>query len=543
MFKKLLNGESKSITSAAVIIGVAGLASRLLGVLRDRIIAGEFGAGQVTDIYYAAFRVPDMIYNFLILGALSAGFIPVFIKYLKSSEDDEWELASGVLNVIVICLVALGGIFFIFAPWIINWLSPGFTPAARETTVWMTRIMLLSPLFLGISAIFGGILQSLKKFFVYSFAPIFYNIGIMIGALVFVRWWGIYGLAWGVVLGAFLHMMVQIPPVIASGFKYKSLVSWTHPGIKRIVKLTIPRTLGLVVSQINLFVITVIASTLAAGSISVFMWANNLQGFLLGIFAVSFAIAAFPTLSAAMVMGDRKKFVSVFSDTARQILFFMIPLSITFLVLRAQIVRVAYGAGRFDWAATILTADTLAIFCLSLFAQALIQLLARAFYARHDTWTPFIIGLFSAAANLFLALYLSAHPFDFLNFHVGGSAALALAYSIDAIINASLLWVFLRIKVGSLEEGRILSSIFKISLATLGLGLTTQALKYLVEPFTGTETFLGIFSQGLIAGIGGLVVFVIISLVLKSEEMLTFIASIKRKFLKKEAVPEIDEGL
>ncbi|MFA6993462.1 MAG: murein biosynthesis integral membrane protein MurJ [Patescibacteria group bacterium] len=326
MFKKLFHGQSSSIVSAAVIIGVAGLASRLLGVVRDRIIAGEFGAGQVTDIYYAAFRIPDLIYNFLVLGALSAGFIPVFIEYLRSEDRDEWELASGVLNAVVVCIIGLSAVFFVFAPWIISWLSPGFTAAAQVETVNLTRIMLLSPLFLGISAIFGGILQSLKKFFIYSFAPIFYNVGIMVGALVFVRWWGISGLAWGVALGAFLHMAIQIPAAVASGFRYQPILSFRHPGIRKIIKLTIPRTLGLVVSQINLFVITIIASTLAVGSIATFTWANNLQGFLIGIFAVSFAIAAFPSLTAAAIAGEGERFVSIFTRTARQILFFIIPL-------------------------------------------------------------------------------------------------------------------------------------------------------------------------------------------------------------------------
>lgn len=543
MWRKIFNSETKSITAAAVIIGAASLLSRLLGVVRDRVLAGEFGAGRTMDIYFAAFRLPDLIYNFLVLGALSAGFIPIFIHYLKSDKDDEWELASGVLNLVVVGIAILGVVLFFATPYLMPYLSPGFSAADQTTTVWMTRLMLLSPLFLGASAIFGGILQSLKRFFIYSLAPIFYNVGIIIGALFFTRWWGIYGLAVGVVLGAAMHMLIQLPAAIAAGFKYKAVLSWSNPGIRRIIKLTIPRTLGLVVGQINLFVMTIIASTLAVGSISTFTWANNLQSFLLGIFAVSFAIAAFPNLSAATATGDKEKFVSTFAQTARQILFFIIPLSVLFLVLRAQVVRVALGAGRFDWTATILTADTLAIFCFSLFAQSLIQLLARAFYARHDTWTPFLIGLFSAAANLAMALYLPRHPFTIFNLHIGGSVALAVAFSLDAIINAALLWVFLHIRVGNLQELKTLWSVIKISIATLGLGVTAQVLKFALEPYTGTGTFLGIATQGAIAGVGGLVVFAVISYLLRSDELMYFITSLRRKLIRAEAVVKVEEEI
>lgn len=305
----------------------------------------------------------------------------------------------------------------------------------------------------------------------------------------------------------------------------------------------IPRTLGLAISQVNLVVINIIASTLAVGSIAVFNFANNLQSFPLGIFGVSFAIAAFPILSSAVAAGDRQKFVDNFSVVTRQILFFIIPLSAVLLVLRAQIVRVTLGAGQFDWADTILTADTLALFCLSMFAQSLTQLLARGFFAWRDTLTPFLIGLASAVVNIFLALYLAHQNYLFFTLNINGVSGLALAFSLSSILQMALLWVFLRIKLHSLDEGRILLSVFKISVATLAMGLVIQTLKYFLEPYTGTETFLGILAQGAIAGLGGLLIFILVSLILKSEEMALFISSLQRRFLRKETVPGLEEEL
>jgi putative peptidoglycan lipid II flippase len=301
--------------------------------------------------------------------------------------------------------------------------------------------------------------------------------------------------------------------------------------------------LGLAVTQVNLLVINIIASTLTVGSIAVFNLANNLQSFPTGIFSLSFAIAAFPALSAYLAAGERGKFVETFSQTTRQILFFIIPLSVIFLVLRAQIVRIILGAGNFDWNDTILTADTLALFCLSLFAQGLIPLLARGFYALQNTVTPFLVGLVSAVVNVVLALYLSHQHFDFFTLEISGVSGLALAFSLSSLLNLVLLWVFLKIKVGYLDEARIIWSVIKISVATVAMGFIIQSLKYLVEPYTGTITFLGIFSQTAVAAVGGLVVFVVISLLLKSEEMMTFIASLRRRLLRKETVPELEEEI
>jgi putative peptidoglycan lipid II flippase len=540
MLGKILNGESKTITGAALLLGAASLASRFLGVLRDRVLAGEFGAGDTLDIYYAAFRIPDLIFNLLILGALSAGFIPIFTAALCSAKEkneppkEAWEIVNSVMNIMGVALAVLCGLFIAFAPRIIPLITPGFGPEKMAMTITMTQIMMLSPIFLGFSNILGSVLQSFKRFFIYALAPIFYNIGIIVGALFFTRWWDIYGLAWGVVLGAAAHMLIQAPAAWQLGFRYRLLFDLVNKKVRAIGKMMIPRTLGLAVSQINLVVMTIIASTLVPGSLAIFNLANNLQYFPVGIIGISFAVAAFPLLGEFAAAGKKEEMVKSFSHTTRLIVFFIIPASVLLLVLRAQIVRVIFGAGYFDWEDTILTADTLAYFVLSLFAQALIPLLARFFYALQDTKTPFLIGIVSAAINILAAIFL-VKPW--------GVAGLAMAFSLASVLNFILLWIMLRIKFGPLDEGNILKSTFKISAAASLMAFAAQTMKAILAPYVDMQTFLGVLGQGLGAGSAGILIFSVVALVLGSREMNAVRDAVKYKLFRiKKPIVNIEEG-
>ncbi len=525
MLKKIFSNQSKTITSAAVIIGAASLVSRLLGVLRDRVLAGQFGAGEVLDMYYAAFRLPDLIFNLLIVGSISAGFIPVFTSYMNDKKKS-WELVNIILNVLLIIMILLCLLFIWLAPWVIMAITPGFSKAQIAITANLSRIMFLSPIFLGISGILGSVLQSYKRFFIYSLSPILYNIGIIFGALFFVPALGIYGLAWGVVFGAFMHMLIQVPAVLLLGYNYQWIIDLTNKGFLRMVRVIMPRMLGLVTNQINLLIITIIGSTLASGSITVFNLANNIQSFPLGLFAVSFATAAFPTLSE--LANKKKEFIQAFSLSLRQILFFIIPSAMLLIILRAQIVRAVLGSGLFDWEDTVLTLETLSLFAISLFAQGLIMLLARAFYAFNDSKTPFFIGLVTAFSNIILSLMM-VEPL--------GVAGLALAFSLASILNFFLLWLALHYKLGNLDGKKIIISSTKIVASTFMLAITAQAAKYLVEPVFGTTTFIGVTAQGSIAALSGLIVYLVVCWLMKSEELDSFISSFKKKFFKKISVP------
>jgi len=544
MIKKLFNGEINSITMAALLVGASSLISRFLGIFRDRILAGQFGAGDSLDIYYAAFRIPDLIFNLLILGALSAGFIPIFTSLINSpsakikslfgdNHKEAWELTSDVLNILAVALLILCGLGVIFAPQIMRFITPGFSPEKISLTAGLSRIMFLSPIFLGISSIFGGVLQSFKRFFVYSLSPIFYNIGIIIGALYLAPIWGIYGLAWGVCLGAAAHMLVQVPALIQLGFRYKFSFNLRSPKIIKIWLMMVPRTMSLAVSQLNLVVITIIASTLSSGSLTVFNLANNLQSFPVGIFGISFAIAAFPAMSASAF--DKKNLVKDLSSTTRQILFFIIPATIILLALRAQIIRVVLGSGRFDWQDTVLTVNTLGFFLLSLFAQGLIPLLVRAFYARHDAKTPFLIGLVTALANIFLSIWLSRRL---------GVAGLALAFSLASILNLILLWLWLNLEIGRIDEMKIFISTVKFSFAALVAGAAVQGVKLLIGANIDMTKFLGVLTQGLVAGVAGIFIYLLVCWILKSQELFDFWSAIKRRWPAKkiEKVEMSDQG-
>ncbi len=530
--RKLKNSQpSSSINSAALIIAAAGILSRVLGLVRDRILAAQFGAGDTLDVYYAAFRVPDFIYNLLILGALSAAFIPVFTSLLAKDEENEaWSLANNLLNVALLVLLVISTFFAIFTPQLMKLITPGFSGEKMNQVVQLTRIMFLSPIFLGISGIFGGILNSFKRFLVYSLAPIMYNLGIIIGVLFFVKPLGIAGLAWGVVLGAFFHMLIQYPAVKTTGFSFIPLFHFKNHHLQKVLKLMIPRTMGLAVTQINLLIITIIASTLAAGSLAVFNFANNLQSFPLGIFAIPFTLAVFPVLAHHAAKDERNIFIRNFSQTFRQILYFAVPASVLLIVLRAQTVRVILGSGKFDWEDTILTFQSLGIFAVSLFAQSLIPLLARSFYALHNTRVPFLTGLVSEVINLTLAIFLS------MKFGVLG---LVWAFSLASIANALLLFMILHRKLGNLDDRKIISSTARIAIAAIFAGLATQIFKYLIEPCINMDTFAGIFAQLLASGAAGILLYLFLSRLLRLEEFDLVKKLLTGKFLRwRQTIPE-----
>jgi len=527
MFKRIFSRQINNITVAAALVALSSLVSRILGIIRDRILAGRFGAGSTLDIYYAAFRIPDLIFNLIVLGALSAGFIPIFTALIKDWRGDKseqraankeaWALASNILNFLIIGLAFLSIIGIIFAPLLTRLITPGFGPEEQAKTMALTRIMFLSPVFLGLSGVLGGILQSFKRFLVYSLAPIFYNLGIIIGVLYFTDRYGINGLAWGVVLGAFMHFIVQLPAVYQLGFRYLFKLSWHDLNTIKIGRMMVPRTMSLAISQINLVVITIIASSLPSGSLTAFNFANNLQSFPVGIFGISFAIAAFPALSENA--HNKHKLTKNFSSTMRQILFFIIPATVLIVTLRAQIIRVVLGTGNFDWRSTFMTMDALAFFSLSLFSQATIPLVVRVFYARHNSRTPFYFGLVSIAINIILSFYLGK---------IMGVAGLALAFSIASILNLVLLWTWLYVKVGALDLGNILIASVKFIVAAIAAGLTAQIMKVVVWPFINMDKFSGVFIQLTVSFICGLLMYAFFCYLFNSEELFLLISTMKR---------------
>lgn len=534
---KFLNRESKSIIGAATIVGVLSFVSRIVGLVRDRILAGQFGAGDTLDIYYAAFKIPDLMFSLIVVGALSASFIPLFLAHYSraSRRKKAWNFTNNTLHLVAGTMVLVSLLLILFADPLAQIVAPGFAPYKQMRVAELMRVMFSAQVLLSISMIYGSVLQSLKRFLLYALAPIFYNVGIIVGALYFVEPFGEIGLAWGVVLGAALHLLTQVMGVMQTEYKFQFRPRPFDKDARTMLKLMGPRTLGLAVNQVLFVILTIIASTLVVGSVTIFQFAYNIQFFAVGIIGVSFAIAVFPSLSEAIESDNKKKFVEIFISTTRQVLYLMIPMMLLFLILRAQIVRVVVGAGAFDWAATISTADTLAFFALTFIPQALIFILARAFYALHDTVTPLTTGAVSALVGL-LAAFAFTDSF--------GVTALAMAYSLAAIINAVLMWVILRQRMGSLAESELLVTIYKLSTAGLVAAVVMQVLKPVALSVISLDTFIGVFSQGFFAGSLGILAYVGVCKVLRVEEQKLILDSIKRKALRRvrpeEALDSLD---
>lgn len=460
MIKKILAHQTKTITSAAIILAVTSFLSALLGLFRDRLLAKNFGAADELDIYFAAFRIPDFLTMVLIMGAISAAIIPIFSQYLVRSKEEAFGFLANLLNLFLFFLIIISLILIIFTPQLINLVAPGFPEAKKNLTVILTRIMFLSPLLLGISNILSSVLRVFRRFLITSFSPIMYNLGIICGILFFVPQIGLKGLAWGVVFGALLHLLIQIPIFLKIGFQPQKIFDFQEQGFKKVIKLTIPRSIGLAASQINLVVMTAIASTLASGSIAVFNLAESLSRPLLTFIGISFSTAAFPSLALAFSKKEKDKFFKIFSETFSQILYLIILLSFLLFIFRDLIVKLILRAGKFGLVDVHLTSACLGLFALGLFAQSLTLLLAKTFYATQNTKIPAFTSIVAMLINIILAflfvwLFSFQNSFQeiFINFlnlqnlkniEIIG---LPLAFSISAIIQFLLLFTLFRQKL------------------------------------------------------------------------------------------------
>lgn len=510
--KQTLKSESRlsvflaTVGGAALLLAIAQLASRALAIVRDRLLATGFGTSQDLDVYYAAFRVPDFIYQVLILGAISAAFIPVFAGYLANKQTDEANrVGSAIISLGLAALVFVCGIVWIFTPQLVHVIAPGFDAGQLEKLTDMTRIMLLSPIFFGLSGIFGSILNAHHRFVAYAIAPLCYNLGIIAGALVAPK----HGLAWlaiGVVVGALLQMLIQFGGVLRTGFKFRPSFSLQHPGVRRILLLMIPTTIGLAIVQVNWLVETIIATTLRTGSLSQFWLASTLAMVPVGVVGASYAVAVFPILAKAASTKQPEVFTLNLISAIRHILYLIIPASFAMLLLRAQIVRLVYGAGKFDFTATRYVVSLLGILVVSLFAQALIPLMTRAFYALRNTKTPVVISAFSMLLNIVLALVLS---------HYLGVVGLAAAFSAASIVQVALLFFFLSAKVPRLEDASMISAIFKIIFATVVMGLgiytTLYLVAYLAQDLANQFTVLYFVLQTIAALAVGLAIYLFVT--------------------------------
>jgi len=514
--KAILWRRQTNILSAAFVIMITVFLSRFLGLVRDRLLAGSFFGGNEwqLDVYFAAFRLPDMVFQLLVTGAMSAAFIPVFSEYLQKDPREADKIASAVINLVLAFFLVLSLLVFIFALPMCHLLAPTFSSEKIILMSTLTRIMLLAQIFFCLSNFLTGIIQSHQRFLVPAAAPVIYNLGIIFGIIFLTPSLGIYGPTFGVVIGALLHLLIQLPLVFKLGFIfYPFLWDFSHPGVKEVIHLMLPRTLALAISQIEATVDVFLATSLSAGSLTIFYFAQHLMNLPVGLFGSTIGTAALPALAQNTARKETEEFKKTFLSSFFQIFYLTLPVCAVLLVLRIPVVRLAFGAKNFPWQATLLTGKTLAFFSVAILAQSLIQVLIRGFYALHNTRTPLLIGAFSVLANVLLSIYLT--------FGLGmGILGLALAISLTSFFQALFLFVFLDKAVSGFDKKSVFLPFLKMCLVAIAtLVCLWVPMRFLDKYILDTTRTINLLILTVVVSFFGSVVYLIFSYLLKIEEL------------------------
>ncbi len=429
-----------TLAVSALIVAAAFVLSRILGLAREVILAGQFATGPEMDAYVSAFRIPDLLFLVVMAGAFGAAFIPVFGQYLaKDDQERAWRLASSVLTWAGASVLILSGLCFLLARPLMHVVAPGFDQETEDMAVRLMRILLLSPVFLGLGIAAKGILEAHSQFTLPAIAPLVYNVAIIIGAVFFVPEYGIYAVGWAVIIGALGHFLVQVPGLVRAGMRFRPSLKRNVEGLGEVARLFGPRVIGLAVFQVNFIAVTAFASTTGESSVSAINFAWQLLMLPHGVLALSISTVAFPTLAALHSTGDKERFRSTLDRSLRPLLFLSIPSGIGLFLLRKPIVQVIFENGNFDAESTRLVVAPLAVFAAGLLGYALTEILTRVFYALRDTMTPVITGVLTVVLNLLLCVLFM----DSL-----GYTGLALALSVTTGAEAVILLLFLRDRIG-----------------------------------------------------------------------------------------------
>jgi putative peptidoglycan lipid II flippase len=432
------------LAQAGLVVSGAFFISRVLGWFRLVVFARQFDASDL-DTFFAAFRIPDLIFQLVAAGALSSALIPIVAGLLERDEEARaWRVVSTVINLMLIALVTMAVVLFVFAPLLMRAIAPGFEGEKLERSIELTRIMLLSPILLAMGAVATSVLNAGGRFAASAIAPIVYNLAIIAGALVLAPSLGVAGLAIGVVGGSLGHLLVQLRPLRLLGFRYRTRIEADDPEARQALLLMAPRAFGLGAGQITFIVVTALASTLGAGAVTDFNYAFTLLQIPIGVIGVPLGIVLLPSLSRDAAVGREVEFSALLTRALRLLVFVMIPIAGLAGVLRHELTDLLFGGGRLATADLDLIAATLLWFLTGLAAHALIAVLARAFYARQDTLTPVLAAVAAVAINTTLAIGL-----------VGplGLAGIALAIAIAAWVEALALLVILRLRIETLRFG------------------------------------------------------------------------------------------
>lgn len=424
----MLGKKQEGILSAAFMMMILLALTKFVGFFKLHLFARFFGASQELDVFWAAFTIPDIIFNIVAVGSINAALIPLFSEEISKNGKNLSKFFAKVLNFLLVIFIVLGVIVFIFAPQVSEFIAHNelglgtsdFTAQDIKLLTTLTRIMIFSPVVLGASSVFSAAIQVNKRFVVPALAPLFYNIGIVIGTIITTKIFdmGVVGLAWSVWLGTILHLLIQIPLAYSLKLKFKPLWGIFSDRVLRTVKLSLPRVFGLIGEQIIIFINTIIAIGLGAGSLSAYRYGSSLHLLPIHLIGSTIAIAALPTLSIEynkIERNEKSDFTMIFGRSIQQILFFIMPIVVFTLVLRLPIVRLVLGAGNFDWTDTVVTSWVLALFGLAIFGESLLGLIVRAFYAMKDTVTPVFTSFVCLVVNILGSIYLTnffSHYYD-----------------------------------------------------------------------------------------------------------------------------------
>jgi putative peptidoglycan lipid II flippase len=454
--------------ASAIMIGTL-VASRVLGWLRLSVIGASFGGTTDLDAYIAAFKIPDAIFGLLVAGALASAFIPVFTGYLaREREEEAWRVASSVLNALLVLLVAFSALMWLAAPILVPTIvAPGFAddPAQLALTIDLTRLMLLSPIFMGLSSLTTGILNSYRQFLSGATAPVVYNLVIILFTVFAAPFLGIHAVALGVVVGALVMWLVQLPELTFRRTRYSFTLDLQHPGVRDVLRLAGPRTLALGAVQIVFFVDTNLASQMPAGSLVALNYAFQLMLLPLGVFSIAISAAIFPTLSHFASLGQVGRMRDAVQQAIRWILFLTLPTAIVMIVLRRPIVNLLFQYGQFGPPEREATQEVFLYYSLGLAGHALVQILARAYFAARDTTTPLALTLIAIGLNVVLDVLLGP---------IMGVKGLALANSISTLVEATLLLVLLASRARLRVVGLGMSSLKQVC-ASLAMGVAMFA--------------------------------------------------------------------
>jgi putative peptidoglycan lipid II flippase len=501
----------RALATAGLIVSGAFLISRLLGWVRYVFIVDQFSIGRDLDIFVAAFTLPDLMFQLVAAGALSSALIPILSGLLATDDNQHaWRVVSTVTNIMVAALLVLAVIVLVAAPAIVRIITPGFTPSEVDRTVELTRVMILSPIFLALGSMATSLLNAHHRFAASAIAPIVYNLAIIGGAIFLAPTLGLMGLAIGVVLGSLCHLLVQVPPILGLGFRHHFAIDLDDPDARRALLLMAPRAIGLGVTQITFVVAKSIASLLQPGAVGAFQLAFILLQIPIGVIGVPLGIVVLPALSREAAVGRTAEFAGLVSRALRLLLFVMLPISGIGIVLARQVIDLLFGSDKTDPAALALTAATLVTFLLGLTAHALIAVLARGFYAYQDTRTPVAAGIGSVVVNTTLAFALSG-PL--------GLPGVGLAIAIGAWLEAVVLLVILRRRTPELALWPVGLVAARSLLATLFAAAVTFALKGGLDLVGGDADKLVLFIRMSVAGGVGLLTYVVIAALLRIPEL------------------------